>query len=759
MPSPCNGFTSPAASPTSRTRPRAGVVPTMPILSQPPEPSGACPGAGRCRRARGDRRCPRKSARSRTARAPACRSAEDPDAEADVGPPVRARGRASRSRGRPPAGPAPRSTMCGQRDGLVQVGPHGESPQHPGGRRPGRRPRRPGSWRRRRRSRRRRAPRGHGRSANPSSSAVTAQWSPARPSTGTAPAARAASRRRASKPARGTAVPYRGRSGPSKHGSRTRRPVGPTTSMSPTSGARAGGRRGRPASARPAARSGRRRPCPAGRPALSTRATRAPPGRGPGRRRCRPGPAPTTSTSKRARPRASSRSAGTVRSSHRQERRMSVRIAGDRNRFARQLFTGLPDRYDRLAEVLSMGQNGRWRRAMVDHIVAGPPGPGPRRGHGTAGVALQLARRTGGPGRRGGPDRGRCCARGRRNVGRGRPGRTASSWCWPGRAAALRRRHLRRPHLHLPAALRRRPRRPPSRELARVVRPGRDRGQPRVPRPPDPLLAVLVVALHAAGAAGRPGWLTGGREWFQVGRFLGPNISAPLPPLPGVVDGRGLARGPGSTTSGCGRMSLGGGLVMWGRKRGQAWAEAPEGPSPGAPPSTRPDPGGWRDWWTLLHPPYTAWHLSYVVIGACLAPRRQRRAAGGHAAGLLPGRRRRRPRPRRAARPAAAHPHPRRRRSSAATVVGLAGAVALGVVGVARVGWALVPFIVVGPLLVVAYNVELFGGVVHTDAGVRAGLGRVPRAHRLRGPDRHARRRPRRWWPWARSRSRRPSAA
>ncbi|MGH9005695.1 MAG: hypothetical protein ACRDYV_21415, partial [Acidimicrobiia bacterium] len=30
--------------------------------------------------------------------------------------------------------------------------------------------------------------------------------------------------------------------------------------------------------------------------------------------------------------------------------------------------------------------------------------------------------------------------------------------------------------------------------------------------------------------------------------------------------------------------------------------------------------GGWRDWWTILHPPYTAWHLSYVVLGACLAP-------------------------------------------------------------------------------------------------------------------------------------------
>jgi hypothetical protein len=30
--------------------------------------------------------------------------------------------------------------------------------------------------------------------------------------------------------------------------------------------------------------------------------------------------------------------------------------------------------------------------------------------------------------------------------------------------------------------------------------------------------------------------------------------------------------------------------------------------------------GGWRDWWVLLHPPYTAWHLSYVVIGAAIAP-------------------------------------------------------------------------------------------------------------------------------------------
>ncbi len=43
--------------------------------------------------------------------------------------------------------------------------------------------------------------------------------------------------------------------------------------------------------------------------------------------------------------------------------------------------------------------------------------------------------------------------------------------------------------------------------------------------------------------------------------------------------------------------------------------------TPPAPPSTPRGAGGWRDWWTVLHPPYTAWHLSYVVIGASLAPR------------------------------------------------------------------------------------------------------------------------------------------
>ena len=62
----------------------------------------------------------------------------------------------------------------------------------------------------------------------------------------------------------------------------------------------------------------------------------------------------------------------------------------------------------------------------------------------------------------------------------------------------------------------------------------------------------------------------------------------------------------------------------------------------------------------------------------------------------------------------------------AVTVLGLAAAVVLGIAGVARVGWALIPFLVLGPLLVVAYNFELFGGVIHNDAGFALAWGSFP---------------------------------
>jgi len=136
-------------------------------------------------------------------------------------------------------------------------------------------------------------------------------------------------------------------------------------------------------------------------------------------------------------------------------------------------------------------------------------------------------------------------------------------------------------------------------------------------------------------------------------------------------------------------------------------------------------PGGWRDWWTLLHPPYTAWHLSYVVIGACLAAHVSvSRLLGTLLAFLL-------------AVGFAAHsldelhgrPLGTRIPTSAlitVTVVGLAGAVALGIAGVSRVGWTLIPLMVLGPLLVLAYNLELFGGFVHTDIGFALAWGSFP---------------------------------
>jgi hypothetical protein len=149
-------------------------------------------------------------------------------------------------------------------------------------------------------------------------------------------------------------------------------------------------------------------------------------------------------------------------------------------------------------------------------------------------------------------------------------------------------------------------------------------------------------------------------------------------------------------------------------------ADAPTRPAFYAAPG-----GGWRDWWTLLHPPYTAWHLSYVVIGACLAPRVSvsRLVATLLAFFLAVG--------------VAAHAldelHGRPLRTRipsgllvAVTVVGLAGAVAIGIAGVVKVGWVLAPFIVAGPLLVVAYNAELFGGVVHTDVGFALAWGAFP---------------------------------
>jgi hypothetical protein len=136
-------------------------------------------------------------------------------------------------------------------------------------------------------------------------------------------------------------------------------------------------------------------------------------------------------------------------------------------------------------------------------------------------------------------------------------------------------------------------------------------------------------------------------------------------------------------------------------------------------------PGRWRDWWTIFHPPYTAWHLAYVVIGATLAPETDggRLAATLLAFFLAVG--------------IAAHAldelHGRPLRTGipgvvlvSAAVISLGGALALGFAGIGRVGAGLLVFMVVGPVLVVGYNVELFGGRLHSDAGFALAWGAFP---------------------------------
>jgi len=136
-------------------------------------------------------------------------------------------------------------------------------------------------------------------------------------------------------------------------------------------------------------------------------------------------------------------------------------------------------------------------------------------------------------------------------------------------------------------------------------------------------------------------------------------------------------------------------------------------------PSARPawyalDAGSWRDYVTLVHPPYTAWHLSYVVIGGCLAPvvawGRLGAAVlafalavgiGAHALDELRGR-------------------PLRTGIPSSVLIGLAavsitGACAIGVVGAIMFEPWLVALVPIGLFLVLAYNLELLGGRFHSD--------------------------------------------
>jgi hypothetical protein len=124
--------------------------------------------------------------------------------------------------------------------------------------------------------------------------------------------------------------------------------------------------------------------------------------------------------------------------------------------------------------------------------------------------------------------------------------------------------------------------------------------------------------------------------------------------------------------------------------------------------------GGWRDYVTLLHPPYTAWHLSYVALGAALSPQFTLErlwpalaafflavGIGAHALDELNGR-------------------PLRTRIPRDVLIGLAafsiaGAVAIGIVGALTIDPWIGMFVATGAFIVTAYNLEWFGGRFHND--------------------------------------------
>jgi demethylmenaquinone methyltransferase/2-methoxy-6-polyprenyl-1,4-benzoquinol methylase len=240
----------------------------------------------------------------------------------------------------------------------------------------------------------------------------------------------------------------------------------------------------------------------------------------------------------------------------------SARENSRQNRFAKSLFSGLPGRYDRLAELLSMGQNGRWRREMVDHVVSGPPRRILDVASGTAGVALQLARRSG-AGVVGLDLTSAMLRQGAENVAAAGESKRIQLVLGRGEQLpfadatfdALTFTYLLR-YVEDPAAT--------LAELARVVKPGGPIASLEFLVPPNPVwhglwIAYTRIVLPVAG------YLTGGEEWWKVGRFLGPSISNHYRSYP--VDWTERAwRQAGIDGVGVRRMSLGGGLVMWGRR-------------------------------------------------------------------------------------------------------------------------------------------------------------------------------------------------
>ena len=405
---------------------------------------------------------------------------------------------------------------------------------------------------------------------------------------------------------------------------------------------------------------------------------------------------------------------------------------------ARRIFSGIGATYERAGALLSFGQDARWRERLVSLLDAGSDDAVLDVATGTGLVARAIA------------ERYRC-----RVVGLDRSAdMLGAAAARDGHIPLVRARaeslpfpdesfdHLTFTYLMRyvddPAAT--------LRELARVVRPGGRIVALDFGVPANPVLRALWRVYTTIGLpiVGR----VISERWSSVGAFLRGSIERfDREHRPSDVER--YWNQAGLTAVRVHRMSFGAGVVMTGVKDGATEGPRATGsrlrrPEPGgprreqrvsvAPSGTRPSvvsaaafyalaPGSWRDYWTLLHPPYTAWHLSYVLLGAALAPMPDPRMVAGalvafflavgvasHAFDELQGR-----------------PLGTRIPSSVLLVLGslaLSGAVVLGVIAASMLGPWFLALVVVGAALVISYGLEI--PIVHSDIGFAIAWGGFP---------------------------------
>jgi demethylmenaquinone methyltransferase/2-methoxy-6-polyprenyl-1,4-benzoquinol methylase len=409
---------------------------------------------------------------------------------------------------------------------------------------------------------------------------------------------------------------------------------------------------------------------------------------------------------------------------------------------APRIFTGIAGTYERVGAFLSFGQDARWRSALVTAVRAAPEAVVLDVATGTGLVARALRVRYG-------------C----RVVGLDRsPDMLAAAVSEDGHIPLVRGRAEALPfpdaafdHLTFtyllryvddPAAV--------VRELARVVRPGGRIAALDFGVPSNPALRALWRIYTRIGLP-----LLGrivSRRWSAVGAFLGGSIERFDREHSQETIERAW-RDAGLEDISVRHMSFGAGVVMSATKMaagaGAPWASSErvavqhnvrEGDGVEAERGGRPRragasdhrlgsafyalaPGGWRDYWTLLHPPYTLWHLSFVALGAGLAPAPDPRIVAGALAAFFLGV------------GIAAHSFDELRGRPLGTriparvlvalgTLGLIGAVALGILAASMLGPWFLFLVAIGAALVVLYAFEV--PLVHSDLGFALSWGGFP---------------------------------